>query len=156
MKSINDIINESYFDQGGNVIDKEKELIKKFLGPYASKVSLKQSITNQRFNKKLTSGWYEYYAQNRDDVKKFSGYLYDLYKDVDDNLPDNTKGNYFYIKLKNGVTKEEFVDAKLELYDNQYSWYKKMLKDPRRSESFKKDIAAAADDPHYNITFSLN
>lgn len=114
----------SYLNEGADLRKEEKELIDKYLGSYASKVTIKQTFTRQRMKEGLVINFYCYVAKDRADVSKFSGLLYDLLKHMDDTLPDKIKGKYNYVKLKKDETKEDFVKAKEEQYDGYYKFLK--------------------------------
>lgn len=155
MKSINDIINEAYFEKGGNLLAEERELINKFLGPYADKVKLRHSTKGQRFKNKIISGFYYYDAKDREDVTKFAGYLFDLYKNLDDNLPEGAKGKWNYIQLKHNETKEEFVKSKEKDYDSYRAYLQKTVDDEKAPEFMRKSAEEDLKKTSYRVYLIL-
>lgn len=155
MKSLSETINEAYFEKGGNLLSEERELIKKFLGPYADKVKLKSSHKGQRFKNKIVSGFYYYDATDKEDAMKFAGYLFDLYKNLDDNLPKAAKGKWNYIQLKSHTNKEEFVKSKGKDYDWYRVYLQKTVDDEKAPEFMRKSAEEDLKKSDYRIYLSL-
>lgn len=144
----------TYLNEDADLRSQERDVIKEYLGPYASKIEIKQTFTRQRMKENLRVNHYCYTAKNKSDVTKFSGYLYELLKHMDDTLPDKIKGKYNYIKLKGNSSKEDFVKSKENEYDNSLAFRKKLA---ATSTGVMKQMAEEGlKDPSYPIYFSLH
>lgn len=146
----------TYFNEDADLRREENELIKKYLGSYASEVKVLRVFTRQRMGEKLKINFYRYNAKNKADISKFYGLLYDLLKNMDNTLPDKIKGKYNYVKLNKDISKEDYVKSKEKDYDDYCEYVKQ---EAENGPEILKQIAAEkvkSGKIYYPITFDLH
>lgn len=146
----------TYLNEDADLRREENELIKKYLGSYASEVKVLRVFNRQRMGEKLKINFYRYNAKNKADISKFYSLLYDLLKNMDDTLPDKIKGKYNYVKLNKDISKEDYVKSKEKDYDEYCEWVKQ---EAENGPEILKQIAVEkvkSGKIYYPITFDLH